>query len=482
MSPELEVELKRSAPAPGAMAIPSLSRRGWNAALEIALYCFITMLVAIVEFYAGGFPGPSNWLIGLVIYALWSLNAFRRSTTPSAAFVQLAVVDESNVAASFGRMVLRTVARGTVLYALPILVFANNQIVWIAMFAAAAASVAFMERGRAPWDLIAGTTMVESYGSEATESTGPLRLSDLRVDGLRQRQNQRAARMLQFAGWGAIIVSLLIVWVVASEAFTFITDDDFSWSLLNVEGDRRGWFPRRNFYDIPTLLVGTLWVTGIAMVIAGPVGLGAAIYLSEYAKPKVRRIVKPVIETLASVPSVVIGMFAIFFISPSVLTLFFDDIGSFSVLAAGIGVGILTIPLVASISEDALRAVPMELRQAAYGLGSRKITVALRVVFPAALSGISAAFIVGISRAIGETMVVAIAAGGSGGTLFELNPTEDGQTITAAMASLGAGTDQVAGSGIAFQSLYFLGAMLFLITLILNVFSDAIVRRFREAY
>ena len=129
-----------------------------------------------------------------------------------------------------------------------------------------------------------------------------------------------------------------------------------------------------------------------------------------------------------------------------------------------------------------MRAVPTELREASYGLGARKATTSLRVVFPAAISGISAALIVGVSRAIGETMVVFIAAGGSGGALFESDPTEPGQTLTAAMASVGAGTDSVAGSGIAFQSLYFLGALLFLATLLLNVASDFIVRRFRQVY
>jgi phosphate transport system permease protein len=230
------------------------------------------------------------------------------------------------------------------------------------------------------------------------------------------------------------------------------------------------------------LFVGTLWITGIAMLVAGPIGLGVAIYLSEYASPASRRILKPLIETLASIPSVVIGFFAVSFISPQVLQPLFSSIGIFSLLAAGLGVGVLTVPIIASISEDAMRAVPSELREASYGLGSRPVTTALRVVFPSALSGITAAFIVGVSRAIGETMVVFIAAGGSGGAIFESDPTKPGQAITAAMASLGAGTDSVAGSGIAFQSLYFLGALLFVTTLILNLLSDLIVRRFRQAY
>ena len=193
----------------------------------------------------------------------------------------------------------------------------------------------------------------------------------------------------------------------------------------------------------------------------------------------VRQIIKPIIETLASIPSVVLGLFALSFITVQVLQPLDDSIGLASLLAAGL--------------ESTDRADHRfhlggrhaggsnELREASYGLGGQ-VTTSLRVVFPAALSGISAAFIVGISRAIGETMVVFIAAGGSGGAVLEYDVRQEGQTFTAAMASLGAGTDSVAGVGIAFQSLYALGALLFVITLLLNVLSDTIVRRFRQVY
>jgi len=481
----LEESLKQTRTAQmSADDLPTLSKRAANAFTEIALFCVIAMVIAIVEFYSGGFTGPtlfgrklfetgtpgdfgiSNWWLAAIVFGAWNLYNY----------------DGDGNKANPVNILIREAIRFGVLFAIPIWLFSRNQIVFAAVFLATGLLIRATPMLRAPWDLIAGTTVVDNFEDAAEIKTGPLTLDDLQVAGMRKSQNQRARRLLYVAGWGAIVVSMLIVWVVFSEAWEFVRAEDFSWNLLNIEGKRKGWFPRRDLYDLPTLLVGTAWVTGIAMAVAGPVGLGVAIYLSEYAKPRVQRIVKPVIESLASVPSVVLGFFAIAFVSPTVLTFFFDDIGIFSILAAGIGVGVLTIPLVASIAEDALRAVPMALREAAYGLGSRKITVALRVVFPAALSGISAALIVGISRAIGETMVVAIAAGGSGGTLFQLNPTEPGQTITAAMASLGAGTDQVAGSGIAFQSLYFLGALLFIMTLLLNVFSDAIVRRFREVY
>jgi phosphate transport system permease protein len=163
-------------------------------------------------------------------------------------------------------------------------------------------------------------------------------------------------------------------------------------------------------------------------------------------------------------------------------TIFGDGVQASNLAAAGIGVGILIIPLVASVSEDAMRAVPTSIREAAYGLGAKKWHTSLRVVFPAALSGITAALILGISRAIGETMVVAIAAGATGGSLLTLNPLTGGQTMTGAMASLAIGSDQVAGAVAAFQSLYFVGLLLFVLTLALNVLSDRVVRRFRQRY
>jgi len=303
-------------------------------------------------------------------------------------------------------------------------------------------------------------------------------VADLQLDELRNRRNAVARRVVLSLGFTSVVVSVLIVWNIFSEAAEFFSAEDFSWSSLQGIG----WFPRRGIFDVWTLFIGTLWITGIAIALAGPVGLGVAFYLSEYASPRVRQIIKPIIETLASIPSVVLGLFALSFITPQVLQPLDDSIGFASLLAAGLGVGILTVPIIASISEDAMRAVPNELREASYGLGGRRVTTSLRVVFPAALSGISAAFIVGISRAIGETMVVFIAAGGSGGAVLEYDVRQEGQTFTAAMASLGAGTDSVAGVGIAFQSLYALGALLFVITLLLNVLSDTIVRRFRQVY
>jgi phosphate transport system permease protein len=178
----------------------------------------------------------------------------------------------------------------------------------------------------------------------------------------------------------------------------------------------------------------------------------------------------------------VLGFFALTWISPQLVQRASDGATLFNLAAAGIGVGILTVPLVASISEDAMRAVPLALREASAGMGARKITTTVKVVVPAAVSGLVAAFIVAVSRAIGETMVVAIAAGATGGSVFSYDPFAPGQTMTAAMAAQAAGTDAVRGAELTFQSLFFVGLLLFLITLGLNLVADRYVRRVRQKY
>ena len=293
----------------------------------------------------------------------------------------------------------------------------------------------------------------------------------------RRRRRERAVHGLFLgAALGSIVISALIVASLLGGAIDFIRLVD----LGKLVAD--GWYPRRDEFDLATLIVGSLIVTAVGTLLAVPVGLLASIYLSEYANHRARSIIKPVLEVLAGIPSVVIGFFALTWISPNVVQLFNPRANDFNLLAAGLGVGILTIPLIASVSEDAMRAVPQPLREAAYGLGARRITTSLRVVVPAAVSGLVAAFIVAISRAIGETMVVAVAAGGSGGSQFTANPFDPGQTITAAMAALATGTDQVVGSNAAFQSLFFLGLVLFVLTLVLNQLGEFVVRRTRQVY
>ncbi len=356
----------------------------------------------------------------------------------------------------------------------------------------------------------------------------------------------------------SVLISVLIVFSLFREAWTFMVGVDWGVTWGEV-----GWFPRRGLYDMPTLLVASLIVTVVAMLVAGPLGLGAAIYLSEYASARTRSILKPVLEVLAGVPSVVLGFFALFFISPQViekigrnawqiigygLTLFalagvifwavrawrdssatgmmiakrvvglvimlamvlvlflwvnsiaqdcspvpgdiaacpsekaFTVKRSGQLAAAAIGVGILTIPLVASVAEDALAAVPRELREASAGLGARKSTTTRQVVLPAAISGIVAAFIIGISRALGETMVVFMAGGAADAAAFTASPFDGGLTMTAGMASLATGTDNVVGEGLTFQSLYFVGLVLFAFTLVLNILAGRFVARVRERY
>jgi phosphate transport system permease protein len=293
----------------------------------------------------------------------------------------------------------------------------------------------------------------------------------------RRRRNEALVRAILLAASGlSIAISVGIVLSLVFEAVNFLA----SIQLPQLFSD--GWFPRRGMFSVPTVLAGTLIITVVAILVAAPVGLASAIFLSEYASPRVRTIVKPILEILAGIPSVVLGFFALTWISPNVVQAIFADAKAFSLLAAGIGVGVLTIPLVASISEDAMRAVPLALREASYGLGARRITTSLRVVVPAAISGIVAALILAISRAIGETMVVAVAAGASGGSLFTLDPVGPGQTLTGAMASLATGSDNVTGNSSAFLSLYFLGFLLFLMTLGLNVIGDVFVRRTRQRY
>jgi phosphate transport system permease protein len=315
--------------------------------------------------------------------------------------------------------------------------------------------------------------MVETASSGAVRS---LTTADLRGSVRRRRKEAIVHSVFLTAGVISIVVTALIVVSLVGRAIDFLRLIPLS-SLWSI-----GWFPRRGLFDIKTLIVGTLLVTGIAMIVAAPMGLGAAIYLSEYARPRTRRVLKPVLETLAGIPSVVMGYFALTFISPHVIQRLFSEATIFNITAAGIGVGILVIPLVASVAEDAMYAVPLSIREASYGLGAKRMTTAVRVVFPAAVSGIVAALILGASRAIGETMVVAIAAGGTGGSLFTVDPLGPGQTMTGAMVSLATGSDAVRGAGGAYPSLFFVGSVLFLMTFALNVVSERFVRRVRRRY
>lgn len=239
------------------------------------------------------------------------------------------------------------------------------------------------------------------------------------------------------------------------------------------------WIPQLGKFGIWPLLTSTLVVSFIAMLVALPIGLSIAIYLSEYASERARGILKPILEVLAGIPTVVYGYFALTFVTPSLLqAIFGNSVQIYNMASGGIVVGILIIPLVSSMSEDAIHAVPRSLREAAYGLGATRFETATRIVVPAAISGIAAAFIVAISRAVGETMIVALAVGA--GPNFTFNPFKSAETMTGHIVRISGG--DISYDSIDYNSLFAIAALLFVITLMLNIISQRVVRRFREVY
>jgi phosphate ABC transporter permease protein PstC len=232
-------------------------------------------------------------------------------------------------------------------------------------------------------------------------------------------------------------------------------------------------------FGVLPLITGTLWTTVIGLMIAVPIGLGAAVFLSEYAHERVRRVFKPILEVLAGIPSVVYGYFALFFVAPVILKdLLGIEVGTFSVLSAGIVLGIMIIPTVASLSEDSLSAVPQSLRAGSYALGANTMRTTLRVVFPAAISGITASIVLALSRAVGETMIVALAAGTRAQVVT--NATDNGQTMTGFIAQTATGESNP--GSLTYNTLFAVGLLLFVITFVINVIAGIIVRRIREVY
>jgi phosphate transport system permease protein len=280
--------------------------------------------------------------------------------------------------------------------------------------------------------------------------------------------------LLFLAAASSVFVTLAIVGVLVYESATFFAVvplgtflTDTMWTPLFAE-------PR---YGILPLLAGTLLATLVAILVAGPLGLTAAIYLSEFASNRMRETIKPVLELLSGVPTVVYGFFALLFVTP-LLQKIVPGLPGFNVLSAGIVMGIMIIPYVASLSEDAMRAVPNGLRDGSLALGATRLETALRVVLPAATSGVASAFVLGISRAIGETMVVAIAAGQQPNLTFD--PREPAATITAYIVQVALG-DLPHGS-IGYQTIFAAGLVLLLITLSFNIFAFWLRARFREVY
>jgi phosphate transport system permease protein len=293
------------------------------------------------------------------------------------------------------------------------------------------------------------------------------------------RQTQRwvewlIERALLLCAAGSVLITAGIIGALAFETVSFFREVPITAFLFGTV-----WTPL--FYDaqfgVLPLVGGTILVSVIAMLVAMPAGLLSAIYLSEYAPPRVRRVVKPVMEILAGIPTVVFGYFALLFVTP-LLQRVFPDLALFNALSPGLVMGIMILPLVSSLSEDALHAVPNGLREGAYALGATKMQAALRVVVPAAFSGISASFILAMSRAIGETMIVAIAAGQQ--PRLTANPLQPVETMTAYIVQVSMG-DMPTGS-IGYRTIFAVGTLLFLMTFVLNLISDWLRRRFREQY
>lgn len=282
--------------------------------------------------------------------------------------------------------------------------------------------------------------------------------------------------ILFFCGAVSILTTIGIVYELGKEAWLFFGDPEIS---LVEFFTSTNWRPAIGEYGVLPLVTSTLITSIIAMLVALPLGLGSAIYLSEYASIRVRSILKPVLEILAGVPTVVYGYFALTFTTP-ILRLIFgqDTVSIYNMAAAGLTMGIMILPLVSSMSEDALSSVPRSLREASYGLGATRLETAVQIVLPAALSGIVAAFIVGVSRAVGETMIVAIAAGA--GPNFTFNPFEAAETMTGYIARISGG--DLAYDTPDYNSIFAIGLLLFAITLTLNLVSRQISRRFREVY
>jgi len=293
--------------------------------------------------------------------------------------------------------------------------------------------------------------------------------------GLSRWGDRLMPRLLLLLSLISVLTTIGIVVTLISETVVFFRQVSIVEFLTGRE-----WTPLfadKRFGILP-LLAGTFLITGIALLIAVPLGLGSAIYLSEYAGDTARRILKPVLELLAGIPTIVYGYFALNFITQDVLKRIFPDISVFNALSAGIAVGIMITPMISSLSEDAMSAVPRRLRDGAYALGATRWEVAWKVVVPAALSGIVASFVLAFARAIGETMIVAVAAGST--PKLTLNPLESVQTMTGYIVQAALG--DVAHGGIEYSSLFAVGMTLFVFTLVINLLALLIRSRFREEY
>ena len=294
---------------------------------------------------------------------------------------------------------------------------------------------------------------------------------------MRSRAESAIKAALFLAAILSVVTTVLIVLSLVRETISFFGDVPIQDYLF---GDK--WTPllrgdQQSFGVIP-IIWGTLYLTGIGLLVAIPLGLLCAIYLSEYAPQRVRKVVKPILETLAGVPTIVFGYFALTYFTPNVIRALGFDVNQFNALSAGIILGLLVLPTIASVAEDAMSAVPASLREGAFGLGASKLQVSLRIVFPAALSGIVAALILGASRAVGETVIILIAGGQTAN--LGVDPRESYQSMAAFIAATSRG-DIPTGS-IEYETIFVVGFTLFFMTLLLNALSIGLVRRYRQVY
>ncbi len=305
-------------------------------------------------------------------------------------------------------------------------------------------------------------------------------LSQSRARGSLKKKRRPGESLIRASLIASALVSILttigIVVVLFAEAFVFFAAPEVS--LLEFFTDTV-WAPEAGRVGILPLVTATLITSVIAIAIALPLGLSAAIFLSEYASPRARAYLKPILELLAGIPTVVYGFFAVTFMTPLLKSIFGQDTVEFyNMASAGLVMGIMIIPIVASMSEDALSAVPRALREGSYGLGATKLETSFKVVLPAAVSGIAASVIVGISRAFGETMIVALASGA--GPNFTFNPFQAAETMTGHIARISSG--DLSFDSLDYTSIFSIGIVLFFMTLTLNIISRWIVQRYREVY
>ncbi len=281
---------------------------------------------------------------------------------------------------------------------------------------------------------------------------------------------------LTLTGLVSIFTTIGIVYELIKESLLFFRLPDVNlWQFLSGTT----WQPSIGKYGVLPLVNSTIITSSIAMAVAIPLGLGAAIYLSEYAPERSRKILKPLLEILAGIPTVVYGYFALTTMTPILRGLFGENhVEIYNMLSAGLVMGIMILPLISSMSEDALHSVPISLRDAAFSLGATRLEVALKIVFPAALSGIIAAIILAVSRAVGETMIVAIAAGS--GPNFTFNPLKAAETMTGYIARISGG--DLSYNSADYNSIFAIGLLLFVITLLLNMVSRSLTRKYREVY